>query len=144
MSEKFLFFSFPMVYQGISIPEQSKVQFLTSNKQVGREVCLCSRGSFKNSMVRVRHGKCTNSRLMQMEPQMKAELTYLWVVDGIELERVDSNEDRPDVGVDVASLKAGLEVLEKRLFGQVRQLAKVRVVPVPWLVVQEAQKVVTQ
>lgn len=64
------------------------------------------------------------------------------IVNGVKLEGIDGDEDRPDIGVDVAGLKTGAKVVHQSLFVQVGQLAQVGVFTIPRLV-QEAIKVVS-
>lgn len=48
----------------------------------------------------------------------------------LHLERVDGDEDGADVGVDVAAVEPGPQILQERLLVEIRQLTQVRILPV--------------
>lgn len=86
-------------------------------------------------------GDGENVRRQLAQPPVLVEFDVLGVVNRVELEGVDGDEDRADIGVDVAGLEAGPQVVHQSLLVQVGQLAQVGVFAIPRLV-QEPVKVV--
>ena len=82
-----------------------------------------------------------NMRRQFVQPPRLVEFHILWVVDGVELERVESDEDGVDVCVDVSAGEAGAQVAQQGVLGEVGKLAEVWVFSIPGLT-HEAREVV--
>ena len=61
------------------------------------------------------------------QPSILVQLHVLWVVDRVEPERVDGDQYRADVRVDVALLEAPLQVIQERVLIEIRKVAQIRV-----------------
>ena len=61
------------------------------------------------------------------EPSILVQLHVLGVVDRVEPERVDGDQYRADVRVDVALLEAPLQVIQERVLIEIRKVAQIRV-----------------
>lgn len=75
------------------------------------------------------------------QPSVLVELDVFGIIDRVELERVDGDENGADVGVDVAGLETGPQIVHQRFLVQVGQLAQVGVFTVARLI-QETIKIV--
>lgn len=75
------------------------------------------------------------------EPPVLVQLHIFGIVNWVELERIDGDQDRTDVCVNISILEAGSQVIQQRCFVEVGQLTKVGIFLVARLI-QKSEEVI--